>query len=82
MPAIEGAADAAATRLGTTGRLIYCGAGTSGRIGLLDAVELGPTFVWPDARRQVVLAGGTESLRRAREGAEDESVSASKNGRP
>lgn len=72
LPAIERAAIAAAERLGAAGRLIYCGAGTSGRIGLLDAVELGPTFDWPDERRHVVLAGGKASLLRAREGAEDD----------
>ncbi|WP_279480771.1 N-acetylmuramic acid 6-phosphate etherase [Aureimonas sp. SK2] len=72
LPAIEHAAVEAAARLGTDGRLIYCGAGTSGRIGLLDAVELGPTFDWPDARRMVILAGGEASLMRAREGAEDD----------
>ncbi|MBB3938005.1 N-acetylmuramic acid 6-phosphate etherase [Aureimonas phyllosphaerae] len=72
LPAIERAAEAAALRIGSAGRLIYCGAGTSGRIGLLDAMELGPTFDWPDERRQVVLAGGEASLMRSREGAEDE----------
>ncbi len=72
LPDIARAAEAAAGRLGAEGRLIYCGAGTSGRIGLLDAVELGPTFDWPDARRAVVLAGGEASLMRAREGAEDD----------
>ena len=56
LPSIERAADAAASRLGAHGRLIYGGAGTSGRIGLLDAVELGPTFDWPDRRRSVLLA--------------------------
>ncbi|RIX98424.1 N-acetylmuramic acid 6-phosphate etherase [Aureimonas flava] len=72
LPAIERAVAAAAERLGERGRLIYCGAGTSGRIGLLDAVELGPTFDWPDARRHVLLAGGEASFGRTREGAEDD----------
>ncbi len=53
-------------------RLIYCGAGTSGRLALLDAVELGPTFDWPAERRPVLLAGGADSLLEAREGAEDD----------
>ncbi len=70
--AIARAAEDAAGRLGTDGRLVYCGAGTSGRIGLLDAVELGPTFDWADERRVVLLAGGETSLWRAREGAEDD----------
>ncbi|WP_244631017.1 N-acetylmuramic acid 6-phosphate etherase [Aureimonas sp. ME7] len=78
LPAIERAATAAAERLrhDPTARLVYCGAGTSGRIGLLDAVELGPTFDWPDARRVVILAGGEGSLLRAREGAEDDAGAA------
>lgn len=74
LPDIERAANDAAGRLRERGRLIYCGAGTSGRIGLLDAVELGPTFDWPDERRHVALAGGEASLMRAREGAEDDTA--------
>lgn len=72
LPAIERAVHEAAERLGEHGRLIYCGAGTSGRLGFLDAVELGPTFDWPDTRRQVLLAGGEASLMRAWESAEDD----------
>lgn len=53
-------------------RLIYCGAGTSGRIALLDAVELDPTFSWPRDRMHVLLAGGKSSLFEAQEGAEDD----------
>ena len=48
MPAIGGAAEAAADRLRDgTGRLVYAGAGTSGRLAVLDGTELGPTFGWP-----------------------------------
>lgn len=57
-------------------RLIYCGAGTSGRIALLDAVELKPTFNWPDERLEVLLAGGAQSFYEAQEGAEDDGGSA------
>ena len=53
------------------GRLIYSGSGTSGRIGVLDAVELLPTFGWPYNRINFVLAGGNQSLTRSVEGAED-----------
>lgn len=57
-------------------RLIYCGAGTSGRVALLDAVELNPTFSWPDSRMKILLAGGDESLVEAQEGAEDDGEAA------
>ncbi|MCE2724117.1 MAG: N-acetylmuramic acid 6-phosphate etherase [Burkholderiales bacterium] len=70
-PAIAQAVDAAAPRICAGGRLIYAGAGTSGRLGLLDSVELYPTFSWPHERAIAVLAGGAEALYRAVEGAED-----------
>lgn len=53
------------------GRLIYVGAGTSGRLGVLDAAECPPTFGTDPDMVQGVLAGGLEALVRAREGAED-----------
>ncbi len=53
------------------GRLIYVGAGTSGRLGVLDAAECPPTFGVPPGRVRAVLAGGTRALTRAVEGAED-----------
>lgn len=53
-------------------RLIYCGAGTSGRVALLDGVELNPTFNWPHERMVILTAGGRESLFEAQEGAEDD----------
>ena len=72
LPALAAAADAAAMRLsGSEGRLIYTGAGTSGRLAALDAAELPPTFDWPYERTHLVIAGGTGSLLRAAEGAED-----------
>jgi N-acetylmuramic acid 6-phosphate etherase len=74
--AIAAAAEAAAERLRGGGRLVYAGAGTSGRLGALDGVELGPTFRWPDERLIFVLAGGTDALMRSAEGAEDDVAAA------
>jgi N-acetylmuramic acid 6-phosphate etherase len=69
---IGDAVRAAIPRLEAGGRLIYVGAGTSGRLGLLDSVELNPTFSWPRERAVAVLAGGREAVYRAIEGAEDD----------
>lgn len=66
------AVDATAERLGRGGRLIYAGAGTSGRLGVLDAVELNPTFSWPRHRAPALLAGGEGAMFLAVEGAEDD----------
>lgn len=74
--AIAAAAEAAATRLGMTGRLTYAGAGTSGRVGVQDGVELTPTYGWPEARLHFFLAGGMTALMRAVEGAEDDAADA------
>jgi N-acetylmuramic acid 6-phosphate etherase len=60
LPAIAAAAGALAERLGQNGRLIYCGAGASGFLAAGDAMEIGPTFGWPDERIVVLLAGGAE----------------------
>jgi N-acetylmuramic acid 6-phosphate etherase len=77
LPALGRAADAAADRLAAgPGRLIYAGAGTSGRLAALDAAELPPTFDWPQARIALLIAGGTASLLRAAEGAEDDAAAA------
>jgi N-acetylmuramic acid 6-phosphate etherase len=54
------------------GRLVYVGAGTSGRLGVLDSVELYPTFSWPHDRAVALLAGGTDAMFVAVEGAEDD----------
>jgi N-acetylmuramic acid 6-phosphate etherase len=70
-PDLARAVDAAAARLRRGGRLIYVGAGTSGRLGLLDGVELLPTFGWPRERALALLAGGERALFVAVEGAED-----------
>jgi N-acetylmuramic acid 6-phosphate etherase len=68
---IANAVDTALPRIRDGGRLIYVGAGTSGRLGLLDSVELLPTFSWPEDRALSLLAGGREAVYRAVEGAED-----------
>lgn len=77
LPALAQAADAAASRLAPgQGRLLYAGAGTSGRLAALDAAELPPTFDWPHDRSGLILAGGAGSLIRAVEGAEDDVTAA------
>jgi N-acetylmuramic acid 6-phosphate etherase len=63
---------AAVPRIDAGGRLVYVGAGTSGRLGLLDSVELYPTFSWPPERAVAILAGGAKALYVAVEGAEDD----------
>ena len=68
---IVAAVQAAVPRIEAGGRLIYVGAGTSGRIALLDSVELNPTFSWPKERSIALLAGGPQAVREAVEGAED-----------
>ena len=70
--AIASAAEHAATRLDANGRIAYAGAGTSGRIGVQDGVELTPTFGWPEDRLAFFLAGGSAAMMRAVEGAEDD----------
>jgi N-acetylmuramic acid 6-phosphate etherase len=54
------------------GRLVYVGAGTSGRIAVQDGAELRPTYDWPSDRIVFVMAGGTEALLHSVEGAEDD----------
>lgn len=66
------ALDAALPRVLAGGRLIYVGAGSSGRLGVLDGVELSPTFSWPQARAIGLLAGGPKAMFMAVEGAEDD----------
>jgi N-acetylmuramic acid 6-phosphate etherase len=69
--AIARAIDIIADRLRAGGRLIYIGAGTSGRLGVLDATECPPTFSAPPGQVVGVIAGGTTALTQAVEGAED-----------
>ncbi|NDG73760.1 MAG: N-acetylmuramic acid 6-phosphate etherase [Synechococcaceae bacterium WB8_1B_136] len=70
-PALGAAIDAIAGRLQRGGRLFYLGAGTSGRLGVLDAAECPPTFCSPPELVQGVLAGGAPALLRSSEGLED-----------
>jgi N-acetylmuramic acid 6-phosphate etherase len=69
--AIARAIEVIAERLQGGGRLIYAGAGTSGRLGVLDATECPPTFNAPPGQVVGVIAGGVEAVTRAVEGAED-----------
>jgi N-acetylmuramic acid 6-phosphate etherase len=71
-PALERATLAMAARLKTHGRLIYAGAGTSGRLAVQDGAELMPTFSWPQERLLLLMAGGNKALLQSVEGAEDE----------
>jgi N-acetylmuramic acid 6-phosphate etherase len=70
--AIERAALAMVRKLNRRGRLIYVGAGTSGRLAVQDGAELPPTFSWPRERLLLLIAGGKDALMHAVEGAEDE----------
>jgi N-acetylmuramic acid 6-phosphate etherase len=72
LPDIERAALGIEQRLKRNGRLIYVGAGTSGRLAVQDGAELMPTFSWPRERLLLLIAGGEEAMVRAVEGAEDE----------
>jgi N-acetylmuramic acid 6-phosphate etherase len=65
------AALAAEARLRSGGRLVYVGAGTSGRLAVQDGAELIPTFNWPQDRLLLLMAGGKDALLRSVEGAED-----------
>jgi N-acetylmuramic acid 6-phosphate etherase len=71
-PALERSARAMEARLMYRGRLVYSGAGTSGRLAVQDGAELLPTFSWPPERLLLLIAGGTNAMERAVEGAEDE----------
>ena len=68
---LSAAIDQVAARLNKGGRLFYLGAGTSGRLGVLDAAECPPTFCSPPELVQGVLAGGSAALLRSSEGLED-----------
>jgi N-acetylmuramic acid 6-phosphate etherase len=73
-PQLAAAVAAALPRIQAGGRLLYAGAGTSGRLGVLDSVELYPTFSWPRERAVAVIAGGRQAMFVAIEGAEDDDV--------
>ncbi len=79
LPALAAAVSAAAgrLRLGARGRLVYAGAGASGRLAVQDGVELHPTFGWPRERLAYLLAGGERALVHSVEGAEDDGAAGS-----
>ncbi len=76
LPTLDAAAREAVARLQRGGRLVYAGAGTSGRIALQDGVELTPTFGWPVERLVYLMAGGARALTESVEGAEDDAQAA------
>ena len=71
IPAITKAVDLIAERMVAGGRLIYIGAGTSGRMGVLDAVECGPTFSLEPGKVIGIMAGGQGAMFEAKEAVED-----------
>lgn len=71
LPQIAAAIDAIADRMARGGRLIYAGAGTAGRLGVLDASECPPTFNTDPAQVVGLIAGGPEAMVTSVEGAED-----------
>ncbi|WP_217645484.1 N-acetylmuramic acid 6-phosphate etherase [Oceanisphaera psychrotolerans] len=71
LPAITTAVDTIVAAFRRGGRLIYMGAGTSGRLGVLDASECPPTFSVPEGMVVGLIAGGPQAMFRAQEGAED-----------
>src|SRR5882762_4368274 len=72
LPAIAAAVDDAVPALRRGGRIVYVGAGTSGRIGVQDGTELPPTYDWPAERVVFAMAGGLGALVQSAEGAEDD----------
>lgn len=72
LDAIAAAADDAVAALRRGGRIVYVGAGTSGRIGVQDGAELPPTYDWPPDRLVFAMAGGLGALLQSVEGAEDD----------
>ncbi|MQY13052.1 N-acetylmuramic acid 6-phosphate etherase [Streptomyces sp. RB5] len=71
LPAIAAAIDATAERMARGGRLIYVGAGTAGRLGVIDASECPPTFATDPSQVVGLIAGGDGAIRTSVEGAED-----------
>lgn len=74
IPALERFVDALAERMGAGGRLFYLGAGTSGRLGIVDASECPPTFGVPHGMVVGLIAGGDGAIRKAVEFAEDDAA--------
>ena len=75
---IAAAVDAIVAALGGGGRLFFVGAGTSGRLGVLEAAECPPTFGTPPRLVQAIMAGGRPAVFRSREGAEDDARAAAR----
>jgi len=76
LPAVAAFIEALLPRLARGGRLFYIGAGTSGRLGIVDASECPPTFGVPPGRVVGLIAGGDAAIREAVEGAEDDADAA------
>lgn len=76
LPQITKVVDEMAKRFDKSGRLFYIGAGTSGRLGILDASEIPPTFGMPHDRVIGIIAGGDQAIRKAVENAEDDTEQA------
>src|SRR5215204_2059532 len=72
LPSITAATEAAKSALGDHGRIVYVGAGTSGRVAVQDGAELMPTFAWPNDRIGFIVAGGDSAFVTSIEGAEDD----------
>src|ERR1700741_4787515 len=72
LPAITAATEAAKSALGDHGRIVYGGAGTSGRVAAQGGAELTPTFAWPNERVRFIVAGGDSAFVTSVEGAEDD----------
>ena len=72
LPQIEVTIEAVVQSFQKGGKLFYVGAGTSGRVGILDAVECPPTYSTPPEMVQAVMAGGAQAMEKAAEGAEDQ----------
>ncbi len=78
IPHITHVVDELVARFKMGGRLLYVGAGTSGRLGILDAAECPPTFGTPRAMIQAIIAGAKEAVFQAQEGAEDNAENGAK----
>jgi len=77
-PALGRAVDLIVTSLSRGGRLLFVGAGTSGRLGILEAAECPPTFGTPPALVRAIMAGGRRAVFRSVEGAEDDGAAAAR----
>ncbi|MEJ7643336.1 MAG: N-acetylmuramic acid 6-phosphate etherase [Chryseolinea sp.] len=76
IPVIVPLVDAIVEKMSSGGRLFYIGAGTSGRLGIIDASEIPPTYGVPHGRVIGIIAGGDKAIRKAAEYAEDDAVQA------